>query len=189
MTIDSSWALRDDYDTQHAPFALDILAHGRSEMIHRCDCPHRPLPGVELGIAASAILLGLAVLAEWRPPLIGAAILVGLFAIFHGYAHGAELPAGQNALLYSMGFVVATGCLHGVGIAVSLMHRWPWGQRLLRMAGAGIAMAGDAVLVLEYTLTPGDDRREWLPRVRRIARDGTVTVLATVEKRAPKAGS
>ena len=101
-----------------------------------------PLPGVEQGIAASAILLGLVVLAELRPPLIGAAILVGLFAIFHGYSHGAELPAGQNALLYSMGFVIATGCLHGVGIAVSLIHRWSWGQRLLRGTGAGIALAG-----------------------------------------------
>jgi urease accessory protein len=101
-----------------------------------------PLPGVEVGIAASAILLGLAVMSALRPPLAAAAVLVGLFAVFHGHSHGAELPAGQNALLYSMGFVVATGCLHGVGIAVSLIHRWPWGQRLLRAAGAGIALAG-----------------------------------------------
>ena len=101
-----------------------------------------PLPGVEQGIAASAILLGLAVMAELRPPLVGAAVLVGLFAVFHGYSHGAELPAGQNALLYSMGFVIATGCLHGVGIAVGVIHGWPWGQRLLRTAGAGIAVAG-----------------------------------------------
>ncbi len=101
-----------------------------------------PLPGVEVGIAASVILLGLAVMSELRPPLAGAAIMVGFFAVFHGYSHGAELPAGQSALLYSMGFVVATGCLHGIGIAVSLIHRWPWGQTLLRTAGAGIALAG-----------------------------------------------
>ncbi len=101
-----------------------------------------PLPGVEVGIAASAILLGLAVMSELRPPLAGAAIMVGIFAVFHGYSHGAELPVGQSALLYSMGFVVATGCLHGIGIAVSLIHRWPWGQRMLRAAGAGIALAG-----------------------------------------------
>ena len=101
-----------------------------------------PLPGVEVGIAASALLLGLAVMAELRPPLVSAVILVGLFAVFHGYSHGAELPAGQSALLYSMGFVIATGCLHGIGIAVSLIHRWPWGRQLLRTAGASIALAG-----------------------------------------------
>jgi urease accessory protein len=101
-----------------------------------------PLPGVEVGIAASALLLGLAVMAELRPPLVSAAILVGLFAVFHGYSHGAELPAGQSALLYSMGFVIATGGLHGVGIAVSLIHRWSWGRQLLRTAGASIALAG-----------------------------------------------
>ncbi len=101
-----------------------------------------PLPGVEVGIATSAILLGLAVMSELHPPFAAAAVLVGFFAVFHGHSHGAELPAGQNALLYSMGFVVATGFLHGVGIAVSLIHRWPWGQRMLRAAGAGIALAG-----------------------------------------------
>jgi urease accessory protein len=101
-----------------------------------------PLPGVEVGIAVSAILLGLAVMSELRPPLAATAVLVGIFAIFHGYAHGAELPEGQSGLLYSMGFVVATGLLHGVGIAVSLIHRWPWGQVLLRTAGGGIALAG-----------------------------------------------
>jgi urease accessory protein len=101
-----------------------------------------PLPGVEIGIAASAILLGLAVMSELRPPLAAAVVLVGLFGVFHGHAHGTELPAGESALLYSMGFVVATGCLHGVGIAVGLIHRWRWGQGLLRAAGAGVALGG-----------------------------------------------
>lgn len=101
-----------------------------------------PLPGVEMGIAASAILLGLAVMSELRPPLAAAVTLVGIFGVFHGHAHGTELPPGQSALLYSMGFVVATGCLHAVGIGVGLTHRWPWGQRLLRAAGAVVAVAG-----------------------------------------------
>jgi urease accessory protein len=101
-----------------------------------------PLPGIEIGIAASAILLGLAVLSEARPPIAVAAALVAFFAIFHGYAHGTELPPGQSGLLYSMGFVIATGCLHGVGITIGTVHRWRWGQKLLRMAGAGVAMAG-----------------------------------------------
>jgi len=101
-----------------------------------------PLPGVEAGIAASMILLGLAVMSELRPPLAAAAVLVGIFGVFHGHAHGTELPPGQSALLYSMGFVVATGCLHAVGIGVGLIHRWPWGQKPLRAAGAVIAVAG-----------------------------------------------
>ena len=101
-----------------------------------------PLPGMEIGIAASAILLGAAVMMELRPPIALAAVLVGFFAIFHGYAHGSELPAGESGLLYSIGFVMATGCLHGIGISIGLVHRWNWGQRALRVAGAAIALAG-----------------------------------------------
>ena len=101
-----------------------------------------PLPGMEIGIAASAILLGAAVMMELRPPLALAAVVVGFFAIFHGYAHGSELPAGESGLLYSIGFVMATGCLHAVGISIGLVHRWNWGQRALRVAGAAIALAG-----------------------------------------------
>ncbi len=101
-----------------------------------------PLPGIEYGIAASAILLGAAVMFEIRPPLAVAAILVGFFAVFHGHAHGTELPPGQSALLYSMGFVIATGCLHATGIGIGTIHRWPWGQTLLRAAGAVIAAGG-----------------------------------------------
>jgi urease accessory protein len=101
-----------------------------------------PLPGVEYGIALSAILLGAAVMFEVRPPLALAAILVGFFAIFHGHAHGTELPQGQSALLYSMGFVIATGCLHACGIGIGTLHRWGWGQKFLRVAGAMVAAGG-----------------------------------------------
>jgi len=101
-----------------------------------------PLPGVEVGIAASAILLGAAVMTERRAPLYAAAALVGLFAIFHGHAHGTELPSGQSALLYSLGFVMATGCLHAIGIAIGAVHRWPTGRIVLRMAGGSIGLAG-----------------------------------------------
>jgi urease accessory protein len=100
------------------------------------------LPGVEVGIAVSGVLLGLAVLAEWRPPLRAAAALVGVFAIFHGHAHGSELPAGASGLLYSLGFVAATGTLHAVGIAIGVIHRWGWGRAALRVAGACVASAG-----------------------------------------------
>jgi len=101
-----------------------------------------PLPGVEVGIAASAILLGAMVAREARPPLWLAAALVGFFAVFHGHAHGSELPAGQSGLTYSIGFVMATGCLHAAGIAIGLVHRWHWGQIALRVAGAAVAAAG-----------------------------------------------
>jgi urease accessory protein len=101
-----------------------------------------PVPGIEYGIAASAILLGAAVLFEVRASLFATALLVGVFAIFHGHAHGTELPPGQSALLYSMGFVIATGCLHALGIGIGAVHRWTWGQKLLRAAGAMVAVGG-----------------------------------------------
>ncbi len=101
-----------------------------------------PLPGIEIGIAASAILLGAMVAGQVRPKLVVAGLLVGLFAIFHGHAHGTELPPGQSGLLYSMGFVTATGMLHAVGITLGLVHRWPAGQAALRSAGALISAMG-----------------------------------------------
>ncbi|MCI0585006.1 MAG: HupE/UreJ family protein [Chloroflexi bacterium] len=104
------------------------------------------LPGVEVGIALSGVLLGLAVAAAWRPRLAAAAVLVGLFAVFHGHAHGTELPAGQNALLYSLGFVAATGTLHAIGITIGLVHRFVWGRTLLRALGALVAAGGLAFL-------------------------------------------
>ena len=104
------------------------------------------LPGVEIGIAVSALGLGLAILLELRPPLWGAALVVGFFAVFHGHAHGTELPEGANGLLYSVGFVVSTGCLHGTGIALGLVHRWGSGRVALRFAGAGVALAGAGFL-------------------------------------------
>jgi urease accessory protein len=100
------------------------------------------LPGIEVGIAASAIVLGFAVFREARPSLWVAALVVGVFAIFHGNAHGTELPPGANGILYSIGFVVATGMLHATGIGMGLVHRWPAGRRALRAAGVVVALAG-----------------------------------------------
>ena len=101
-----------------------------------------PLPGVEIGIAVSAVLLGMMVALAARPPLWIAAVMVGAFAIFHGHAHGAELPPGADALAYSAGFVIATGCLHLVGIGFGLLARWPSGRLAVRTAGGAIAIAG-----------------------------------------------
>jgi urease accessory protein len=101
-----------------------------------------PLPGVEIGIAVSAIVLGAMVATQSRPPVWVAAAAVGFFAVFHGHAHGTELPAGQSGLLYSIGFVIATGCLHATGIAIGLIHRWRQGRIALRGAGAVVTAAG-----------------------------------------------
>jgi urease accessory protein len=105
-----------------------------------------PMPGVEIAIAMSAALLGMMVALAAKPPLWLAAVMVGIFAIFHGHAHGAELPPGADALAYSAGFVVATGCLHLAGIAFGLLARWPAGRIVVRGAGGAIANAGVMVL-------------------------------------------
>ena len=105
-----------------------------------------PLPAVETGIAASAVVLGLVVAFQARPPLWLAAGVVGIFAIFHGHAHGTELPEAANPLTYAIGFVIATGILHLLGIAFGLLVRWPAGRIAVRVGGAAIALAGVAFL-------------------------------------------
>ena len=101
-----------------------------------------PLPGVEIGIAVSATVLGMMVELAARAPLWVAAAIVGAFAICHGHAHGAELPPGADAVAYSAGFVIATGALHLCGIAFGLLARWPTGRLAVRAAGGAIAIAG-----------------------------------------------
>jgi urease accessory protein len=101
-----------------------------------------PIPAVETGIAASAVVLGAMVAIAARPPIWVAAVIVGVFAIFHGHAHGTELPNAANPLTYSIGFVVSTGLLHLSGIAFGLLARWPAGKMAVRAAGGAIALAG-----------------------------------------------
>jgi urease accessory protein len=67
---------------------------------------------------------------------------VGFFAIFHGHAHGTELPAGASGMPYSVGFVIATGVLHATGIVIGLVHRWQAGRLALRLAGAAVVAGG-----------------------------------------------
>lgn len=100
------------------------------------------LPAVEVGIALSAIVLGGVVAFAVRAPIAVAAVIVGVFAIFHGHAHGTELPHAAAPLAYSLGFVVATGLLHLVGIGFGLAVRWPAGRVAVRAGGAVIAVAG-----------------------------------------------
>jgi urease accessory protein len=101
-----------------------------------------PLPGVEAGIALSGVILGLMVAFAARPPLWVAAVIVGFFAIFHGHAHGSELPEAANPLTFAVGFVVSTGLLHLCGIAFGLLVKWPWGKIAIRVGGAMIALVG-----------------------------------------------
>ncbi len=103
------------------------------------------LPGVEIGIAVSVVVLGLAIALRATPPLAAGAAACAIFAIFHGHAHGAELPQGASGLGYALGFVLATAALHGAGLGLAglLAARAPL---LARVAGGGLALAGVAIL-------------------------------------------
>lgn len=105
-----------------------------------------PLPGIETGIAASALVIGLAVALAARPPLWVAAAIVALFAVFHGHAHGTEMPAAADPIAYAAGFVIATGLLHLAGIAFGLLAARPAGRIAVRAAGGVIALGGAAFL-------------------------------------------
>ncbi len=101
-----------------------------------------PIPNIEVGIAVSSIVLGLIIALALKMPLWVASILVAIFAIFHGHAHGTELPNAANPLAYSVGFVISTGLLHLAGIAIGELIRWPAGVVVARVAGGVIALAG-----------------------------------------------
>lgn len=105
-----------------------------------------PIPSVETGIALSAIVLGIMVAFAARPPIWIAAVIVGVFAIFHGYAHSIELPNAANPLAYSLGFVLSTGLLHLSGITFGSLVRWPAGRIAVRTLGSIIALIGTGFL-------------------------------------------
>ncbi len=105
-----------------------------------------PLPPVELGIAVSVLVLGAMILFAVRAPIVVACAVVAVFALFHGYAHGAELPSAADPIGYSAGFVLCTGMLHLFGIALGTLRAWPKGTVALRGAGGAIAIAGVAFL-------------------------------------------
>lgn len=100
------------------------------------------LPQVETGIALSVLVLGLLIATrrQWAAPA-GMAVAAG-FALFHGYAHGLEMPQAASPLLYAVGFVLATAALHAAGIAGNLL-----GRRAVPWAGAAIAATGLALIV------------------------------------------
>jgi urease accessory protein len=106
------------------------------------------LPWAELGIAASVVVLGAAVALSLRPTLLLSVALIALFALFHGYSHGIELPQSASALAYGTGFIAATLALHGIGLALGALSASPAGRLATRGAGVAIACAGAALLVL-----------------------------------------
>ncbi|MEY8839115.1 HupE/UreJ family protein [Cribrihabitans sp. XS_ASV171] len=105
-----------------------------------------PLPAVETGIALSGVILGLMVALAVKAPLWIAAVIVGVFAVFHGHAHGTELPDAASPYAYALGFVVSTGLLHLAGIAFGSLTARPWGGYAVRAAGVFIAAVGAAFL-------------------------------------------
>jgi urease accessory protein len=103
---------------------------------------HAGIPYVEQGIAASVLVLGILIAATIRLPLTASAAIVGLFALFHGYAHGAEMPDTASGLAYGVGFVIATVSLHLCGIGLGLLAKRFASPNLIRYAGGAIAACG-----------------------------------------------
>jgi urease accessory protein len=97
------------------------------------------VPFVEPGIIASVLVLGMLIVAAVRLPLVATSLLVALFAVFHGHAHGAEMPATASGLAYGIGFVLATGFLHAFGIGLGWLSQRLVTQGAIRYAGGAIA--------------------------------------------------
>ena len=105
-----------------------------------------PLPAVETGIALSGVVLGLLIAFAVRAPLWVAAVIVAVFAIFHGHAHGTELPEAFSPYGYAVGFVVGTGLLHLAGIGFGFLTKSGAGTAAVRGVGGLIALVGAAFL-------------------------------------------
>jgi urease accessory protein len=107
---------------------------------------HVPLPFVEAGVAASVVAFGLVIALAWRAPTPLAVALVAIFALFHGHAHGTELPTASDPSAYAAGFVLATGLIHLAGVATGLVLQLPGGAYLLRAVGVAIALSGARIV-------------------------------------------
>ena len=101
-----------------------------------------PLPPVEAGISLSVLVLGSCIALSIRAPVWAASLVVAVFAVFHGYAHGRELPSAADPVTYSAGFVLATGLLHVSGIGIGLLNGRPKGILVTRGFGGVTAALG-----------------------------------------------
>lgn len=109
-----------------------------------------PVPMVELGIALSIVVIGALVASGKSIPVAAAMAIVGVFAIFHGHAHGTEMPAAMSGLTYGIGFIAATALLHAIGIAAGLAIGKAGearGFQVARVGGAAMAAIGVAIVV------------------------------------------
>lgn len=107
------------------------------------------MPFVETGIALSVVVLGAVVALRLRAPVAVAMAVVGLFAIFHGHAHGSEMPESAAGIAYGLGFMLATAMLHAAGVGLGFLIGWASegkGAIVARSAGAAAALAGVAIL-------------------------------------------
>jgi urease accessory protein len=101
-----------------------------------------PMPPIEFGIALSVMVLGGAIAFAFEAPIWLASAIVAIFAVFHGYAHGKELPSAADPVGFSAGFVLASGLLHVSGIGTGLLSSMPHGVVTIRAVGAAIAVVG-----------------------------------------------
>ncbi|MCV6589064.1 MAG: HupE/UreJ family protein [Marinobacterium sp.] len=107
-----------------------------------------PLFSVELGITFSVLALGVALAAEKKAPAMLAMAFVGFFAVFHGHAHGTEMPHLAEPSLYAAGFIVGTASIHITGVLVGYFaHQLEHGAQLLRYIGAAIAGIGFHLMI------------------------------------------
>ncbi|UZE97496.1 HupE/UreJ family protein [Alkalimarinus alittae] len=100
------------------------------------------LPFVEEGILVSILILGVLIASAYKAPLVFSSLIVGLFAIFHGHAHGTEMPVSMSAATYAIGFALATAMLHFAGIGMGMLMKQANVQAVSRLAGGVIALGG-----------------------------------------------
>lgn len=105
-------------------------------------------PLVEAAIAASVLAAGLALLRRQAPALGLSALATGIFAVFHGIAHAAEMPDTAAGWMYGTGFLLATAALHGLGLGLALLARRFAAQAALRAMGAAVSCVGIALLLV-----------------------------------------
>lgn len=107
------------------------------------------VPAVEFGIALSVVVLGAAVAFRLKAPVVLAMLLVGVFAVFHGYAHGTEMPETAAGVAYGVGFMLATALLHGAGIGLGYVAaKMADAKGALVVRGLGGAMSACGLVIL-----------------------------------------
>jgi len=113
-----------------------------------------PFFSVEIGIALSVLLLGLAITIDAKLPLFATMAGVGFFALFHGHAHGEEMPTSAAPYLYALGFVSGTALIHLLGVLLGwIVSRIPFRRMVFRLSGATLAILGIYFLVQSISAT------------------------------------